>query len=68
MRFVFLETRMFTRSLPAYLDDEGHRALQNAVMLFPEMGVVIPGTGGFRKLRWKDRRRGKGTRGGLRAI
>lgn len=29
---------------------------------------MIPGTGGFRKLRWKDRRRGKGKRGGLRVI
>jgi hypothetical protein len=28
----------------------------------------MPGTGGFRKLRWKDPRRGKGTRGGLRII
>jgi hypothetical protein len=29
---------------------------------------VIPGTGGFRKLRWEDHRRGKGKRGGLRVI
>ncbi len=28
----------------------------------------MPETGGFRKLRWPDRRRGKGTRGGLRII
>ena len=28
----------------------------------------MPGTGGFRKLRWADPRRGKGRRGGLRAI
>ena len=28
----------------------------------------MPGTGGFRKLRWADRRRGKGKRGGLRVI
>ena len=28
----------------------------------------MPGTGGFRKLRWGDRRRGKGRRGGLRII
>jgi mRNA-degrading endonuclease RelE of RelBE toxin-antitoxin system len=34
----------------------------------PEAGVVIPGTGGCRKLRWADRRRGKGKRGGLRVI
>jgi hypothetical protein len=29
---------------------------------------VIPGTGGFRKLRWTDPRRRKGKRGGLRVI
>ena len=29
---------------------------------------MIPGAGGIRKLRWKDTRRGKGRRGGLRVI
>ena len=29
---------------------------------------MIPGTGGFQKLRWADTRRGKGKRGGLRLI
>ncbi len=28
----------------------------------------MPGTGGFRKMRWADARRGKGRRGGLRII
>lgn len=28
----------------------------------------MPGTGGFRKIRWRDTRRGKGKRGGLRVI
>ena len=28
----------------------------------------MPRTGGFRKMRWPDPRRGKGTRGGLRII
>jgi hypothetical protein len=28
----------------------------------------MPGTGGFRKLRWADPRRGKGRKGGLRVI
>ncbi len=34
----------------------------------PELGDLMPGTGGFRKLRWADARRGKGRRGGLRII
>ena len=28
----------------------------------------MPGTGGFRKMRWADARRGKGRSGGLRVI
>ena len=28
----------------------------------------MPGTGGFRKMRWADARRGKGRRSGLRVI
>lgn len=34
----------------------------------PDTGSVIRGTGGFRKLRWPDPRRARGTRGGLRII
>jgi len=37
-------------------------------MLDPEAGALIPGTGGLRKLRFADGRRGKGKRGGLRVI
>jgi mRNA-degrading endonuclease RelE of RelBE toxin-antitoxin system len=68
MRFVFLETPLFTRLLPGYLDDESYMALQQVLLRQPERGPVMAGTGGFRKLRWKDIRRGKGSRGGLRVI
>ena len=34
----------------------------------PEVGGVMEGTGGLRKLRQPDPRRGKGKRGGLRII
>jgi hypothetical protein len=44
------------------------KELQNRLAAAPEHGDVIPGTGGFRKLRWTDPRRGKGRRGGLRVI
>lgn len=37
-------------------------------MKHPEAGDVIAGTGGLRKLRYADRNRGKGKRGGLRVI
>ncbi len=68
MNLVFLETPLFTRLLGDYLSDESYRELQRALMENPELGDVIPGTGGFRKARWIDPRRGKGKRGGLRVI
>jgi hypothetical protein len=37
-------------------------------MQHPEVGAVMPGTGGLRKVRWADPRRGKGKRGGLRVL
>lgn len=37
-------------------------------MADPECGDVIAGTGGLRKMRFGDARRGKGKRGGLRII
>ena len=52
----------------ATCEDDEHRALQLFLAGDPEAGDVMPGTGGFRKLRWADRRRGKGKRGGLRVI
>jgi hypothetical protein len=64
----FIEAPAFTRYLANYLDDEEYRALQKRLGLGPDVGDLIPGTGGFRKIRWADKRRGKGRRGGLRAI
>ena len=42
--------------------------LQNELMQNPHAGDVIEGTGGLRRLRQPDPRRGKGKRGGLRVI
>ena len=64
----FFEAPAFARYLSEYLDDEGYRALQQELASKPEAGDLIPATGGFRKVRWADMRRGKGRRGGLRVI
>ena len=64
MRFV--ETPVFTTALHRHLDDERYRQLQIALMLRPEQGPVISGSGGLRKVRWAPR--GVGKRGGLRVI
>jgi len=49
MKLVFFETPLFTRLLPEYLNDDSYRALQRALLENPELGDVMPGTGGFRK-------------------
>jgi hypothetical protein len=64
----FLEAPAFTRYVSGYLTDDEYRELQNRLAAAPEHGAVIPGTGGFRKFRWADPRRGKGRRGGLRVL
>lgn len=64
----FIEAPRFTQLLPEYLTDDEYAELQLYLARDPEAGDVIPGTGGFRKVRWADRRRGQGRRGGLRVI
>ncbi len=68
MKAVFVELPAFERHRSDYLDDDAFRKLQTLLMLHPEAGDVIPDTGGLRKLRFGDTRRGKGKRGGLRLI
>ncbi len=64
----FIEAPAFTRYVSDYLNDDEYRDLQSELSLNPQAGDLMPGTGGFRKLRWPDMRRGKGRRGGLRII
>ena len=68
MKAVFVELPAFARHRADYLDDDAFRSLQNLLMKHPEAGDPMPDTGGLRKLRFADARRGKGKRGGLRVI
>ena len=68
MKAVFVELPAFERRRADYLDDEAFRTLQQLLMAWPEAGDLMPGTGGLRKLRFPDARRGKGKHGGLRVI
>lgn len=68
MRAVFVELPAFARHRDEYFDDDGFALLQHALMANPAAGDVIEGTGGLRKFRFADARRGKGKRGGLRVI
>jgi hypothetical protein len=64
----FIEAPAFTRRVADYLSDDQLRRLQLELAWNPESGDLMPGAGGFRKMRWADARRGKGRRGGLRII
>jgi hypothetical protein len=64
--YTFIESSVFERVLPAYLDDDEYSELQQYLIKNPEAGVVVPGSGGVRKMRWA--RSGTGKRGGLRII
>jgi hypothetical protein len=68
MKATFVELPPFEKYRQDYLDDEGFRDLQMLLMSEPKTGDVIRGTGGLRKIRYMDARRGKGKRGGLRVI
>jgi hypothetical protein len=62
----FVESPVFSDRVSDYLDDDDFASLQVSLLRRPNAGVVLPKSGGIRKLRW--RAKGKGKRGGLRVI
>jgi len=48
----FIETPIFTKQVQASLADDEYKSLQIALLLRPEQGAVIQGSGGLRKIRW----------------
>ncbi len=50
------------------MDYQEFNRFQNLLVGNPETGDVIEGTGGLRKIRFADAKRGKGKRGGIRVI
>ena len=64
--FTFIETSIFERILPHYLNDKEYAELQEFLMENPEAGDIVKGSGGIRKLRWK--RSGTGKSSGVRVI
>ena len=63
---VIVETKHFTKLIQNLMSDDEYRKLQEALVNRPSMGVIIQGTGGLRKVRWKLEGRGKS--GGARVI
>ena len=69
MKLSFVEALDFTKVIYEYFgSDTAFATFQEALLANPERGDVMPGCGGLRKMRWRDARRGKGSRGGLRII
>ena len=63
---VIIETRFFTRRIKELMNDDEYRVLQESLVNRPSMGDIVQGTGGLRKIRWKQEGRGKS--GGVRVI
>lgn len=61
---VFFETSTFTKRIQLLISDDDYRQLQLLLIKFPEIGKVIKGSGGVRKIRWASS--GTGKRGGIR--
>jgi len=61
-----VETAEFQRATGRWLSSQERDELIAFLAVFPEAGVIVPGTGGIRKPRW--RLGAKGKRGGARVI
>tara|TARA_B110001454_G_scaffold182393_1_gene176912 strand:- start:366 stop:704 length:339 start_codon:yes stop_codon:yes gene_type:complete len=65
---LFVELPSFNKYRSDYLKDDEYQLLQASLLESPSIGDVIQGTGGLRKVRWVDKQRNKGKRGGVRII
>ena len=63
---VIIETSIFTKLIKQLMSDEQYRELQEALVNRPDLGNLIQGSGGLRKVRWKLEATGKS--GGIRVI
>jgi|SRR5712692_3503877 len=63
---LIVETSIFTRRIQSLISDEHYRLLQLQLIAKPDLGKVIPQSGGLRKVRWSLSDRGK--RGGVRVL
>ena len=68
MKAIFVEMSAFEKYRPKYLTDAAYGLLQQELLADPGKGNTISGTGGLRKIRWVDKKRGKGKRSGTRII
>ena len=62
----FVESPLFTKQVHDYLTDTEYAVFQEYLAANPDMGDVVRGSGGVRKVRWS--RRGTGKSGGVRVL
>ena len=63
---IFVESPLFTKHVHDYLTDIEYTAFQEYLAANPDIGDVVRGSGGVRKVRWS--RRGTGKSGGVRVL
>ena len=63
---VIIETPIFTKRIQELITDDEYRLLQTHLVNRPDVGKIIHGSSGLRKLRWSAG--GHGKRGGIRVI
>lgn len=67
--WTFIEFPAFTRDVDVHFgSDAAYSRFQRVLATKPDCGSVMEKCGGFRKARWSDPMRKKGTRSGLRVI
>src|SRR5690606_31230894 len=64
--YTVIETPLFASFAGDYWSDADREAFAVFIASNPEVGDVVPGSGGVRKMRWGAQGRGK--RGGVRVI
>jgi hypothetical protein len=48
---VSIETPVFTRQIAALVNEETYARLQRGLVIDPQLGDIVPGTSGLRKIR-----------------
>lgn len=62
----FVESPLFNKHVHDYLTDDEYGGFQYFLAANPDVGAVVRGSGGVRKVRWA--RRGAGKSGGVRVL
>jgi len=68
MTLVIRATAAFEKQAGKLLSEEALAGLYAHLLVKPDAGDIIPGTGGIRKLRWKSGLNNRGKSGGVRIL